>query len=78
MEWPAAPPLGVLAGKGGHGGIDAGLVEAFVEALSEGRSSPIDVHTAMDYTLPGIYAMMSAEQGGVQLRIPDTRTERVA
>lgn len=78
MGWSIAPNLGVLAGKGGHGGIDAGLVEAFVEALHTGQAPPIDVHTAMDYTLPGIYAMMSAEQGGEQLRIPDTRAERIA
>jgi hypothetical protein len=32
----------------------------------------------MDYTLPGIYAAMSAQQGGAVLRIPDTRTERIA
>jgi len=77
MSWNVGMRGGPLSGSG-HGGIDGALVWDFLRALAEGKPSPIDVHTAMDYTLPGIYAAMSAERGGEQLRIPDTRTERLA
>jgi len=63
--------------RSGHGGIDGSLVEDFVRALANGEPSPIDVHTAMDYTVPGICAAMSAERGGELLRVPNTRTERL-
>jgi predicted dehydrogenase len=72
-----SPELTYLGGKGGHGGIDAGLVEAFVGAFAADEPPPIDIHTGLDYTLAGIYAALSAQQGGVQLRIPDTRNERL-
>lgn len=67
---------GRLSGAG-HGGIDGSLVVDFVRAMVNGDHSPIDVHVAMDYTLPGIYAAMSGERGGERLRIPDTRSERL-
>ena len=76
MDWQISRE-GAL-GDSGHGGIDGSLVADFVAALVEGRPSPIDVHTAMDYTLPGIYAAISAERGRELLRIPDTRAERLA
>jgi predicted dehydrogenase len=78
MDWPVAPDwLTHLAGKEGHGGIDAALVEDFVDALYNGKPSPIDVHTGLDYSLPGVYAAMSAHAGGKLIRIPNTRTERI-
>jgi predicted dehydrogenase len=78
MDWPVAPDIGELTGIGGHGGIDAGLVLAFVSVLRAGDPPPIGIHEAMDYTLPGIYAAMSAEAGGELLRIPDSRCEPIA
>ena len=60
-----------------HGGIDGAMVWDFADALLNGKPSPIDVHMGMDYTLPGIYAAMSAERNGERLRIPDTRIERL-
>jgi predicted dehydrogenase len=74
-EWPNA--VETPFGSSGHGGIDGGVVWEFTEAFRAGKPSPIDVHVAMDYTLPGIYALLSAERGGERLRIPDTRTERI-
>jgi len=76
-DWDASPGLGPLADSG-HGGIDGAMVWDFVQALSAGDASPIGVHAAMDYTLPGMYARTSAELGGQLLRIPDSRTERLA
>jgi len=77
MPWTVAPP-DVGLPDSGHGGIDGALVKDFVRALVTGAPSPIDVHAAMDTSLPGIFARMSAERGGERLRIPDTRTERLA
>jgi len=74
-EWPAAVETPLASS--GHGGIDGGLVWDFAHAFRRGAPSPIDVHTAMDYTLPGIYAALSAERNGERVRIPDTRTERL-
>ena len=59
----------------GHGGVDLKVAQAFVEAILAGRSSPIDVYRGIDYTLPGIIANRSADQGGLPLAIPDMRPE---
>ena len=75
-DWSTAPADGPLR-ESDHGGIDGGMVWDFVRALANGEPSPIGVHEAMDYTLPGLYGKMSAERGGERLRIPDTRTERL-
>lgn len=34
---------------------------------------PIDAYRGLDYTVPGIVARQSAEQGGVLLPVPDFR-----
>jgi predicted dehydrogenase len=75
-DWDMSPGIGPLKDSG-HGGIDGAMVWEFIEAFRNGQPSPIDVHAGMDYTLPGIYASMSAEQGGVRLDIPDTRVSRI-
>ena len=57
----------------GHGGVDIKVARAFVHAVLAGKTSPIDVYRGIDYTLPGIIAARSAEQGGMPLPIPDLR-----
>jgi predicted dehydrogenase len=57
----------------GHGGVDLKVVKSFVGAILEGKESPIDIHRGIDYTLPGILANRSAEQGGMPIEIPDSR-----
>ena len=62
----------------GHGGVDIKVARAFANAILEGKSSPIDIYRGIDYTLPGIVAARSADQGGVPLEIPDLRPEPFA
>jgi hypothetical protein len=35
--------------------------------------SPIDVYNGLDYSLPGLCAHVSAQQGGKMVEIPDLR-----
>ena len=47
----------------------------FTRAVLAGRRVPIDVYRMADYTLPGILASRSAEQGGQAIAVPDIRHE---
>lgn len=65
-----------LAGRvvgGGHGTCEWLMIEDFVSAVEEGREPPIDVYTALDWSLPGAIGHQSAEEGGVPKRVPDPR-----
>ena len=57
----------------GHGGTDIWTAVTFTRALLAGRPVPIDVYRMADYTLPGILANRSAEQGGAPVHVPDIR-----
>jgi hypothetical protein len=57
----------------GHGGTDIWTAVTFTRAILAGRSVPIDVFRMADYTLPGILAARSAEQGGAPIAVPDIR-----
>lgn len=57
----------------GHGGKDFAVAKSFVNALLQGRPSPIDVYRMAEYTLPGIVANKSAEAGGTPMRVPNLR-----
>lgn len=57
------------APAGGHGGTDGAMLADFLEAVAQGRPSPIDVRKALRMTLPGLYALESARQGGALLTI---------
>lgn len=74
--------LGIAAAgddtEAGHGGVDLKVAKAFADAVLEGKPSPIDVFRAIDYTLPGIRAARSAEQGGAPQDIPDLRSQPFA
>jgi predicted dehydrogenase len=58
---------------GGHGTSEYWLLPEFMAAVGGGGRSPIDVHRALDYTLPGICAIASAEAGGAPVEVPDSR-----
>jgi predicted dehydrogenase len=80
MAGMATLPLGVRhprapahASTGGHGTAEWAMVNAFLEAIVEGGRAPIDVHAALDMTLPGLCAHFSSEQGGVAVDVPDYR-----
>ena len=48
-------------------------IEGFIDSVRNDTEPPIDVYKSMDYTLPGICAHDSAEQGGNVMEIPDLR-----
>lgn len=66
----AAPPE---ARQGGHGTSEYWLLRDFLAAVRGLSATPIDVHTALDYTLPGLLAIESAERGGAPVAVPDSR-----
>ena len=55
------------------GGADGLTVLAFVDAILNDTESPIDVHRALDYTVPGLMSEVSAKQGGAPVAVPDFR-----
>jgi predicted dehydrogenase len=65
------PPAEAL--KSGHWGGDYMVVKDFLDAIVEDRDPPIDIHAAMDMTVPGLISQQSIDQGGVWLGVPDSR-----
>ncbi len=64
---PALPP-GVAAG--GHGGSHGYLAEDFIDAILRGRKPAVDVIDALNMTVPGYYAHLSAMKDGETVNIP--------
>jgi predicted dehydrogenase len=77
LQGPVTLPLGCglggTHGSAGHGGADTAMLNDFVDSLVNDTPCPIDVYRGLDYTLPGICAAMSIEQGGAPVPIPDPR-----
>ena len=66
---PQLPP-GMPAG--GHGGSHGYLTDDFIRGiLVPGHKVCVDVKTALDTTISGVYAHMSAEKDGELLKIPE-------
>jgi len=61
------------ARKAGHGSMEYWMMKDWLEALRRGGPMPIDVHAALDMTLPGIVAAESARNHGQVLPVPDSR-----
>jgi predicted dehydrogenase len=61
------------ARTGGHGNSEYWMLKDFQDAVRGKIAPPIDVHRALDYTLPGIVALESAELRGAPLAVPDSR-----
>ncbi|MBN1669626.1 MAG: Gfo/Idh/MocA family oxidoreductase [Kiritimatiellae bacterium] len=66
----AAPDADPTAG---HGGTDLSMLAGFIRAIAEDAPPPIDVYRAIEFSLPGIIANKSAEQGGTPMSIPNLR-----
>lgn len=69
-DHPKAPDS---AAVGGHGTCEFYMVNAFVESILNDANPPIDVFTGLDYSLPGLCAHLSAENGGKPIEVPDLR-----
>jgi predicted dehydrogenase len=61
------------ARQGGHGTAEYDMIQAFLCAIREDATPPIDIHLALDMSVPGLCAHQSALQGGQPVRIPDWR-----
>ena len=64
---PGLPP-GVAAG--GHGGSHWYLSDDFIDAILRGRKPAVDVIDALNMTVPGYYAHVSAVKDGEKIKIP--------
>lgn len=67
LEKPALPP-GVR--PGGHGGSHGFLGDDFIDAILRGRKPAVDVIDALNMTVPGYYAHLSALKDGETFTIP--------
>jgi predicted dehydrogenase len=63
-----ALPPGVAAG--GHGGSHGYLADDFIDAILRQRKPAVDVIDALNMTVPGYYAHLSAMKDGESLKIP--------
>ena len=66
--------LGARATAAGHGGGDFFVAREFATSILEGRRPEIDVHRALDFTLPGLVSELSIAEGGAPLPVPDPRS----
>jgi predicted dehydrogenase len=55
---------------GGHGGSHGYLGDDFIDAILRGRKPAVDVIDALNMTVPGYYAHLSAMKDGETMKIP--------
>jgi len=65
---------GELAAQAGHGGGDLIALAAFADAILAGTPPDIDIHAALDMTLPGLISQQSIAEGGRWIAVPDSRS----
>lgn len=65
------PPINVA--EIGHGGSDYYQVVDFLDSVVEGAEPPIDVHKAMDMTIPGLVSRDAIDGEESWVEVPDTR-----
>jgi len=68
--WRNPPPEALQAG---HGGGDYFEVMDFIDAVQGRKPAAIDIHAALDMTLPGLISQESIRRGGEWLPVPDSR-----
>ena len=69
-HWRQVPEA---AQKAGHGGSDYFVLKDFIDAIAANLPNPIDVHAAMDMTLPCLVSQQSIQEGGKWMDVPDSR-----
>jgi hypothetical protein len=57
----------------GHGTSEFWMLRAFCEAIRTGGPMPVDVHKALDMTLPCIQGLASADANGTRMVVPNSR-----
>jgi predicted dehydrogenase len=67
---PRVPPEALL---GGHGSSEYFMVNDFVRCILDNTKPAIDVYEGLEWSVPGICAHQSAEQGGAPVAVPDLR-----
>lgn len=67
LNRPDAPPQ---ARVGGHGTSEFYMVEDFVRRVRTGADTPLGVSEALNISVPGICAQMSAERNGAPVSVP--------
>ena len=70
-DWWRHPPAAALSA--GHEGSDFFVLMDFLAAARGEQPSPLDIHAAMDMTLPGLVSQRSIRQNGEWLEVPDSR-----
>lgn len=75
LPWRSGSAEHSEATKTGHNGSDYYVTASFLSLCrgEVGTFEPIDVHTAMDMTLPGLCSQLSAAQDGAWVDVPDSR-----
>lgn len=58
---------------GGHGTSEYFMVQGFIDCILNDTQPPINIYDAMDYTVPGICAHISAQSNGKLIEIPSYR-----
>lgn len=61
----------------GHGGSDYYIMYNFIEKIKGNNAETIDIYSALNMFLPGMFAYRSILKGGVTLDIPDLRDKNV-
>jgi len=74
VQRPPLPP-GVAAGP--HGGSHGYLMNEFVSAILQDRTSLVNIAMALNLTVPGIVAHQSALKGGELLKIPQFKLPEI-
>ena len=61
------------AERSGHGGGDFFVLKEFIDSICCGRKPLVDIHAAMDMTLPGLISQESIQHDGKWMTVPDSR-----
>lgn len=69
MKLPVTETRPEMEGIGEHGGADYCMMKSFAEAIIEGKEPAVNMKEALRMTLPGLYALKSAEAGGELTKI---------
>lgn len=54
----------------GHGGADGKMIQAFIDCILRDEKPPLDIGLGLNMSIPGVYAHMSAMEGGKSIEIP--------